>query len=337
MELECLEKSLAVLPPAAAHSSATTRLVGTRCCICDCDDGEPQALGEDFEYRTSNDTFLAVRCPTCGLVYLNPRPSVDEIDRIYPANYHAFDFSPEHFGFVYRVRRWLEARRLLRYAGGLGGSARILDVGCGDGFHLRLLRDYGSSTWQLEGVDLDPRAVQAARDAGLTVHSGDLEELNLDEASYDLVLMVMTIEHLAAPAGVLREVARLLKPGGKVVVVTDDASSLSCRLFRGRYWGGYHFPRHWNLFDRRSLARLACLVGLEPEDIDPMMSPVNWTYSLHNLLVDWGAPRWLVNRFTLKAPVTLAAFTALDQILCSFGYGSLLCATLQRPFDPRSS
>jgi SAM-dependent methyltransferase len=331
MELECLESSV------AGQHTATTRLVGARCCICNRDDGEPQAVGEDFEYRTSDDTFLAVRCPTCGLVYLNPRPSVQAIDRIYPANYHAFDFSPEHFGFVYRVRRWLEARRLLRYAAGLGADARILDVGCGDGFHLRLLRDFGNSCWQLEGVDLDLRAVQAARDAGLTVHAGDLEKLNLDEARYDLVLLVMTIEHLAKPAVVLREVARLLKPGGEVIVVTDDASSLSCRLFRARYWGGYHFPRHWNLFDRQSLARLACLVGLESVAIDPMMSPVNWTYSFHNLLVDWGAPRWLEKRFTLKAPVTLAAFTALDQMLCCLGYGSLLCARLRRPLHDRST
>ncbi|MBX9787391.1 MAG: class I SAM-dependent methyltransferase [Pirellulales bacterium] len=325
MELECVEK------PAAGEVASTTRLVSARCCICDRDDGEPEAVGEDFEYRTSDDTFLAFRCPTCGLVYLNPRPSIDAIDRIYPANYHAFDFSPEHFGLVYRVRRWLEARRLLRYAKGLGNGARILDVGCGDGFHLRLLRDFGNPTWHLEGVDLDLRAVQAARDAGQTVHAGDLEQLRLAAASYDLVLLVMTIEHLAEPAVVLREVARLLKPGGAVIVVTDDASSPSCRLFRGRYWGGYHFPRHWYLFDRHSLALLARLVGLEPVAIESMMSPVNWTYSFHNLLVDWGAPRWLAKRFSLKAPVMLTAFTALDQLLSWLGYGSLLCARLQRP------
>ncbi|MGD9644896.1 MAG: class I SAM-dependent methyltransferase [Pirellulales bacterium] len=331
MELECLEET------AVGSTTDATRLVEVRCCICGRDDGEPQAVGEDFEYHTSADTFLAVRCPTCDLVYLNPRPSVEAIDRIYPANYHAFDFSPEHFGFVYRVRRRLEARRLLRYAKGLGDHARILDVGCGDGFHLRLLRDFGNPNWRLEGVDLDLRAVQAARDAGLSVHAGDLETLNLDEGSYDLVLLVMTIEHLAEPADVLREVARILKPGGQAIVVTDDAASPSCRLFRARYWGGYHFPRHWNLFERSSLARLATLVGLEPVAIDTMMSPVNWTYSFHNLLVDWGAPRWLINRFTLKSPVTLAAFTALDQALCFFGYGSLLCARLRRPQNVRSN
>ena len=44
---------------------------------------------------------------------------------------------------------------------------RVLDVGCGDGFHLDLLRRYGESTWTLEGIDSDDRAVAAARRRGL--------------------------------------------------------------------------------------------------------------------------------------------------------------------------
>ena len=103
------------------------------CCICGVDESEPIAVGEDFEYRTSPDSFQAVRCQRCGLVYLDPRPAVSEFDRIYPASYHAFDFSEERFGLVYQVRRRLEARRLLSWCRGLPEDARILDVGCGDG------------------------------------------------------------------------------------------------------------------------------------------------------------------------------------------------------------
>jgi hypothetical protein len=88
-------------------------LVRVPCCVCDVDDATPIAVGEDFEYRTSPDTFLAVQCRGCGLVYLNPRPDVSELDRIYPPDYHAFEFSEERYGFVYQVRRKLEAKRLL--------------------------------------------------------------------------------------------------------------------------------------------------------------------------------------------------------------------------------
>src|SRR4051812_44935514 len=93
-------------------------LVPVRCCICQADDGEPLAVGEDFEYRTSPDTFLAMRCPGCGLVSLTPRPSAEALDRISPESSHAFDFPPARYGFVPRVRRQLEARRSLSWCRG---------------------------------------------------------------------------------------------------------------------------------------------------------------------------------------------------------------------------
>ena len=68
-------------------------LVHVQCCVCESDDTEPVGMGKDFEYNTSSDTFLAMRCNSCGLVYLNPRPNISEFERIYPVNYHAFDFS----------------------------------------------------------------------------------------------------------------------------------------------------------------------------------------------------------------------------------------------------
>src|SRR5437868_2672016 len=90
-------------------------LTFVRCCVCETDDAEPVGVGEDFEYRTSSDTFLAMQCRSCGLVYLNPRPAVGEIEKIYPPTYHAFDFSEKDFGLAYKVRSRLEARRLLNW------------------------------------------------------------------------------------------------------------------------------------------------------------------------------------------------------------------------------
>ena len=96
-----------------SENSGPLKLTQVQCCVCDDDYAEPWAVGEDFEYRTSPDRFIAMRCRSCGLIYLNPRPDVAELSRIYPASYHAFDFSPARFGLIYKVRRWLEARRAL--------------------------------------------------------------------------------------------------------------------------------------------------------------------------------------------------------------------------------
>ena len=307
------------------------KLTCAECCVCETGDTAQIGAGEDFEYRTSSDTFSAMRCGSCGLVFLNPRPDVSEFETIYPHNYHAFDFSEKDFGVVYKIRSRLEAKRLLSWCKGLPNEARILDVGCGDGFHLNLLKNYGRKTWRLEGVDLDKRAVEMAEKSGLKVHLGSIETLRLPENAFDLAFMIQTIEHLEKPFEILAAIKDVLKPGGKLVVVTDNTDSLDFNIFKNRHWGGYHFPRHWNLFNRNSLANLAEKVGFEIADLTTQVSPVNWVYSIHNRLVDRGAPRFLINRFTLKSTVSLSLFTSLDIVLQKCGKGALLRAILQKP------
>jgi SAM-dependent methyltransferase len=278
-----------------------------------------------------------VRCDECGLIYLDPRPVRAELATIYPDRYHAFSFTEDNFGFVYRVRRRLEARRLLAACGDLPAGAAILDVGCGDGFHLDLLREFGDPGWRLEGIDLDPRAADAAEARGLVVHRGSVEELDLTPGGYDFAILVQTIEHVADPSALLRAIRRTLKPGGRILVVTDNTGTVDFAIAKRRHWGGYHFPRHWYLFDSGSLRKLAARTGFAVDELDTMVSPVNWVYSLRNALDDWGAPRPVVDWLSLESPIPLAAFTAFDWLHQRAGRAALLRAVLRRDpeLDPR--
>ncbi|MGI8468415.1 MAG: class I SAM-dependent methyltransferase [Pyrinomonadaceae bacterium] len=306
-------------------------LKDTNCCLCGETDAGIIGTGEDFEYRTSSDNFTAMLCNGCGLVYLNPRPALSEFSKIYPANYHAFEFSEKEFGFVFNVRRRLEAKRLLNWCKSLPEDARIIDIGCGDGFHLELLRDFGEKSWQLEGVDADERAASVAEKKNLKIHCGLLENLDLPQEFYDLALLIMTVEHVADPVRLLRDVRSILRPGGRVVIVTDNTESLDFKLFKNRHWGGYHFPRHWNLFNSQTMRRLAEKTGMEVESLRTQVSPVNWVYSIRNRLTDSQAPTWLVEQFSLKTPISLGVFTIFDIFNNLAGRGALLNAVLKRP------
>lgn len=300
------------------------------CCICEDAAAKIIGSGKDYEYHTTDDTFTAVQCDTCSLVYLNPRPSVSEFETIYPPNYHAFDFSLKKYGIVYKLRSRLEANRSLKRCRHLPDGARILDVGCGDGFHLKLLREYGNKTWILEGIDLDKRAIEVASHSGIKVHLGSVEEIDLPKESYDLIFMIQTIEHVEKPVKVLSAIYSLLKKGGKLVIVTDNTDSIDFKFYKQRYWGGYHFPRHWNLFNRKSLTLLAKKTKFEVERIRTIVSPVNWVYTIHNSLVGHQKPKWLIERFTLKSSFSLFIFTVIDFVLQKFGKGALLEATLKK-------
>ena len=315
----------------AADKRNLVTLEHVACCICGDVNGKPVGVGEDFEYHTTPHSFLAVRCPVCDLIYLDPRPTAASLSVIYPDEYHAFAFDEEQFGLVHKVRSRLEARRLLRAGRGLPTNAQVLDVGCGDGFHLDLLRKHGPQRWQLHGVDTDSRAVAAARRRGLAVEECPVESSALELSSIDFALCIQTIEHVGDPVAILRAIGGLLKPGGRLYLITDNTGSPDFKITKGRHWGGYHFPRHWNLFNKTSMRKLAPAAGLEVEKLSTTASPVNWTYSIRKTLVDWNAPKWMVNRFSLKAAPALAVFTAVDTAFTLIGRGALLRVILRRP------
>jgi SAM-dependent methyltransferase len=143
--------------------------------------------------------------------------------------------------------------------------------------------------------------------------------------------MIQTIEHLADPPRLLRDVRSLLRPGGRIVIVTDNIDSLDFTLSKKRYWGGYHFPRHWNLFNKKTIEKLAGKIEMEVETLTTQVSPVNWVYSIRNRLADKNAPAWLVEQFSLRSTVSLGIFTIFDILHNLAGRGALLNVILKRP------
>jgi hypothetical protein len=70
---------------------------------------------------------------------------------------------------------------------------------------------------------------------------------------------------------------------------------------------------------------------MEVVSLTTSVSPVNWVYSVRNTLVDLNAPIWLTDRFSLKSPASLSAFTIFDMLNQMAGKGALLRAMMRRP------
>ncbi len=90
----------------------------------------------------------------------------------------------------------------------------VLDVGSGAGNMAHHLQHYGNYI----GVDVNPRPLRVARERGLQVHLGSADALPYQEAAFDLVALLDTVEHVSNEAGVFAETYRVLKPGGKLLV-----------------------------------------------------------------------------------------------------------------------
>lgn len=291
-----------------------------RCAVCGKDAADPVAHGYDYEYETSRRRWTYVRCRDCGLVYCNPRPATSELARIYPPTYYSFDESRRGNPLVAVLRRRLEAMKVRKFRELLGdGPRRILDVGCGDGRFLGVLADFGPEDWELRGIDIDPGAVERAVRRGLDVTCARLEDYDGGGEGFDMVVLFQTLEHVSAPDAMCRKVRQLLKPGGVFVIETPDVAGWDERLFRSGLWGGYHIPRHWNLFDPSNLERMLDGIGFETVLKQPLISTSFWINSLYNRLLVGGAGQRTLAFFHYQNPLLLGAFIALDKLRMLFG------------------
>jgi 2-polyprenyl-3-methyl-5-hydroxy-6-metoxy-1,4-benzoquinol methylase len=216
-----------------------------------------------------------VRCTNCGLIRQYPIPSAERLEGLYGADYYAYA------EFRYGDERGNEAQVRIQYAArlraieehlGLGGppmaaglpatgSHRLLDVGSSFGLFLDEARKRG---WDVQGVDVSETAAKYAIDAlGIPVSATTLRDARLPAASFDAITMIEVIEHMPDPLEQVTEAARLLVPGGLLVIQTADADSLKARL-SGSDWE-YYLPGHIHYFTRDTLASLVREAGLVPE------------------------------------------------------------------------
>ena len=245
--------------------------------------------------------------PDCGLLWLDPQPTEEDIGKAYQTYYTHNQPAPVTSWIrdaVYGVwHSYLGVR--LGYKQGVGPAwrkifsplallhpggpdeldsaamylraptspARVLDVGCGSGVLLARMQSLG---WQVEGVEVDPGGVAAARARGVTVHQGQLVDAKFPDNYFDAVHSAHVIEHVHDPAALLRECYRVLKPGGSLVIVTPSTASFGHKHF-GSAWLNLDPPRHLILFNPQTLRAAAEKQGFVVQQLDTTIRSA-WVY-----------------------------------------------------------
>ncbi|MCB1079235.1 MAG: class I SAM-dependent methyltransferase, partial [Verrucomicrobiae bacterium] len=282
------------------------------------------AEGYDYELMTCANRWRFVHCDECGHVWLNPRPAISELGTIYPKHYYAYNYASKISPIAVKAKEWLDRGKMKGIVSTLGRApGSYMDIGCGDGRFLRSMEKLGVPREKNYGLELDERVVAPLREQGFQAFCERVEDCErVPEGALDLITMFHVIEHVDDPASVVRQAAKWLAPGGIFAVETPNLDSLDARVFHETYWGGYHIPRHWNLFKPDTLARLFADQGLEPVATRYQTGHSFWMYSMHHWLRYEGTPRPRLAR--CFDPVGgflpfLAGFTAFDKARGALG------------------
>ena len=266
---------------AEALSPAVLRTLPRPGCLLCGSAGSVIHAGVEDHYFHIPGRWTLKRCadPRCGLVWQDPMVIAEDLSRAYagyytsaaPGRQESVGSGREFGATFYRLDRWasrllkLEPERL-RHATAYLGDARpgaLLDVGCGSGGFALAMRDRG---WDVRGTEFDPAAARAAETQGIAVDIGELSAIAYPSDSFDAITARHVLEHVQEPVAFLLECWRILRPGGRLVVVTPNVDSLGHRHFADR-WRGLEQPRHLFLYGSVSLRALFRRTGVDGVDV----------------------------------------------------------------------
>ena len=206
--------------------------------------------------------FEVVTCTVCGLVYVTPRLQGQALLDVYDEGYWKSE-NPKQRGYADYAREsalYLRTfqKRMALVKRWIPAKARILDVGCAAGYFLRIAQQHGHD---VHGVEMSSAIAHEAVTAlgADRVHVGTLDEAIAVKghapASFDLVTLWDVIEHVPDPQHVLRLIRGLVKPGGHLLIETQNVASRWARLL-GPRWHHYKHHEHLYHFDPQTIRRL---------------------------------------------------------------------------------
>ena len=281
-------------------------LTSTTCTICG-------STGDTIYKSLRDRLFKApglwnlIRCPNpdCGLLWISPIPNTKTLAQAYEYYYthktgaHVFplrqlyermrrDYVSVMYGYRrVQIRSWeklvskiiaLIPHRKVAWDASImwlpaKPQGRLLEIGCGNGERLTLLKEIG---WDTQGLETDPKAAAIARNMGHQITVGILGSQVFPLESFDAIVMSHVIEHVENPRDMVQECVRLLRPEGHLVILTPNTKSLGHQWY-GKDWLHLDPPRHINLFNRSAILKLLDGLGFTEIKCSSVLRDANWT------------------------------------------------------------
>ena len=214
----------------------------------------PVCEGQSFSFLFKKRDEPFVRCDSCSLVLINPRPIFDQILETYDNDYSR-DYAKKAGAKLKR-----SAKRVRLVKKDFLANGRWLDIGCSAGFVVKAAID---NNFDAYGVDIEPWGINYGNTVlGLkNLAAGLLEDQDYPEKFFNVISLYDVIEHVPDLNLLVKELKRILAPGGVIDIITPDISHFGvtnplCD------WKEIKSSEHLYYFDKKTLERLFKKHGL---------------------------------------------------------------------------
>ena len=216
---------------------------------------------EDCDFREAVETVYMlwgerygrhVKCNNCHLIYVNPIEKRNKINEAYSQR-KCVDVA------IIKESRLRATESQVGLIKRYGNGTRLLDVGCGEGF---FLFNASKAGYIVKGIELSQDAAAYARNEfGLDVEAKSFEELRFSENHFDVVTLWQVLEHVPFPLIIIKEIHRILKPGGMLVITTPDIGGIPAKILKKRWWCITRL--HINQFTAKTLTNIIKNAGFK--------------------------------------------------------------------------
>ncbi len=233
----------------------------SNCPVCGSREINPLLTVKD--YTVSKEEFVIWHCIHCTLRFTQDVPGESSIGRYYKSAEY-ISHSDTDKGLINRIYKQVRKKTLQQKAALIverTGKARgrLLDVGCGTGAFLGMMKEY---SWQVQGLEPDPDA-RALAQRLYDVHVDTPEQLfKLEEKSFDAITLWHVLEHVHQLHDNIAQLKNLLAPGGRILIAVPNYTSLDADIYR-LHWAAYDVPRHLYHFTPASMKVLVEAHGLK--------------------------------------------------------------------------
>lgn len=239
--------------------------------------------------------FNIVKCNSCGLLFLSPRPVSNEIIKFYPKkSYWGKDITSSEGQNKYREDGEKAYAPLYSLILSHKKEGKILDIGAGTGLFLAKFAD---KKWQVDGIEFSKDAVAYAKKTyAITLKTGDFLDYKFLEKSFDVVTLNNSLEHLYDPLGTLKQIYKILKDDGILLITVPNIESIGMKIFSAN-WYPLQPPRHLYHFSPSTISAALEKTGFSITEIKHSYWVHNY-YSLFESFRFFFSPRFRTKNYS---------------------------------------